>query len=38
MTIDKWMPLHELDSMERRMRRLLGDAGFAPPLLPAADV
>jgi HSP20 family protein len=38
MTIDKWMPLRELDSMERRMRRLFEDAGFAPPLLPAADV
>ena len=38
MTIDKWMPLHELDSMERRMRRLFENAGFAPPLLPAADV
>jgi len=38
MTIDKWMPLHELDSMERRMRRVFEHAGFAPPLLPAADV
>ncbi len=39
MTIVKWMPLRELDSsMERRMRRLFEDAGFAPPLLPAADV
>lgn len=38
MMIDKWMPLRELDSMERRMRRLFKDAGFAPPLLPAADV
>jgi HSP20 family protein len=38
MTIDKWMPLHELDSMERRMRRLFENSGFAPPQLPAADV
>jgi HSP20 family protein len=38
MTIDKWMPVHEFDSIERRMRRLFEQAGLAPALLPAADV
>ena len=38
MTIDVWMPLREFDLVERRMRRLFEEAGFAPPLLPAADV
>ena len=37
-TIVRWTPLRELDSMERRMRRMLEDVGFAPALLPAADV
>jgi HSP20 family protein len=37
-TIVRWTPFQELDSMERRMRRLLEDVGFAPALLPAADV
>lgn len=34
----KWSPLRELDSMERRMRRMLDEVGFTPVLLPAADV
>jgi HSP20 family protein len=38
MTIVQWRPFTELDSMERRMRRLFGEIGFAPPLAPAADV
>lgn len=38
MTLVKWSPFRELDLMERRMRRLLEDVGFAPALLPAADV
>lgn len=38
MTIVKWTPFTELDSMERRMRRWLEEFGFAPTLAPAADV
>jgi HSP20 family protein len=38
MTIVKWTPFTELDSMERRMRRLFEEIGFAPALAPAADV
>jgi HSP20 family protein len=38
MTITKWTPFTELDSMERRMRRLFEEIGFAPVLAPAADV
>jgi HSP20 family protein len=38
MTIVKWTPFMELDSMERRMRRLFEEIGFAPTLAPAADV
>jgi HSP20 family protein len=34
----RWTPLTELDSIERRMRRLFEEIGFAPVLLPAADV
>jgi HSP20 family protein len=37
-TMLKWAPLRELDTMERRMRRMLDDIGFAPMLLPATDV
>ena len=37
-TLVKWTPFQELDSMERRMRRFLEEVGFAPTLLPAADV
>ena len=38
MTIVRWTPFTELDSMERRMRRLFEEIGFAPGLAPAADV
>jgi HSP20 family protein len=38
MAIVKWTPFTELDSMERRMRRLFEEIGFAPALAPAADV
>lgn len=34
----RWTPLHELDGIERRMRRMLDDVGIAPAPLPAADV
>jgi HSP20 family protein len=37
-TIVKWTPFTELDSMERRMRRIFEEIGFAPGLAPAADV
>ena len=37
-TIVRWTPFRELDSIERRMRRILEEVGFAPGLLPAADV
>ena len=36
-TIVRWTPFRELDTMERRMRRIFEEAGFAPAL-PAADV
>jgi HSP20 family protein len=39
MAIGRWTtPFTELDSMERRMRRLFEEIGFAPTLAPAADV
>lgn len=38
MTIVKWTPFTELDSMERRMRRVFEEIGFAPVLAPAADI
>ena len=37
-TMLKWSPFQDLDSVERRMRRMLGEVGFAPTLLPAADI
>jgi HSP20 family protein len=37
-TIVRWAPFHELDLVERRMRRLLEDFGVAPAPLPAADL
>ncbi len=36
--IVKWAPWQELDAFERRVRRMFEDVGFAPALLPAADV
>jgi HSP20 family protein len=36
--LTRWMPLRELDAMERRMRRMFEDVGIAPALVPAADV
>lgn len=38
MAVMKWAPFQELDSIERRMRRAFEEFGFAPTLLPAADV
>jgi HSP20 family protein len=37
-TMLKWSPFHELDSMERQLRRAFEGIGFAPVLPPAADV
>jgi HSP20 family protein len=37
-TMLKWSPFQELDSMERRMRRMFEEIGFAPTLVPAADI
>jgi HSP20 family protein len=37
MTIVTWTPFRELDSMERRMRRLLEGVGFRRSLAPAVD-
>jgi hypothetical protein len=37
-TIVRWTPFRELDNMQRWMRRMLEEVGFAPALLPAADV
>ena len=38
MQLVRWSPLAELDSMERRMRRVFDEAGITPAPLPAADV
>jgi HSP20 family protein len=37
-TIVRWTPFRDLDAVERRLRRMLEDVGFAPPVPPAADV
>lgn len=37
-TMLKWSPFQDLDSIERRMRRMFEEGGFAPTLLPAADI
>jgi HSP20 family protein len=36
-TLTRWMPFRELDTMERRMRRMFDDIGFGPFIVPAAD-
>jgi HSP20 family protein len=38
MTLVRWLPFQEFDTMERRLRRMLDDIGFAPPVVPPADV
>ena len=38
MAIMKRSPFQELDSMERQIRRAFEQVGFAPTLLPAADI
>ena len=37
-TIVKWAPFRELDTIERRMRRMLEEIAVAPAPLPAADL
>lgn len=37
-TLVKWAPFQELDTIERRMRRMLEEFGVAPAPLPAADL
>jgi len=37
-TLVKWAPFSDLDVIERRMRRMLEDFGFAAAPLPAADM
>lgn len=38
MALAPLIPFRELDSMERRMRRIFEGWGFAPTLVPAADI
>ena len=38
MAIVRWTPFQELDSMERQLRRAFEEVGFAPTLVPPADV
>lgn len=37
-TTVRWSPLRELEAMQRRMERLLGDGETVRPTLPSADV
>ncbi|HEY5660038.1 MAG TPA: Hsp20/alpha crystallin family protein [Gaiellaceae bacterium] len=37
-TMQLWPPLRDVDTMERRMLRLLDGLTFPPVLLPAADI
>ena len=37
-TIVRWSPLRDLDWMDRGVRRIFDDFGFAPGVLPPADV
>jgi HSP20 family protein len=37
-TLVKWAPFSDLDTVERRMRRMLEDMGVASARLPASDV
>ena len=38
MTIVRWAPFTEHESMERRMRRFFEELRFVPALVPAADI
>ncbi len=37
-TLVRWSPFHELEMLERRMRRMLYEFDLAPATVPAADV
>src|SRR5215204_4883315 len=37
-TLERFSPFHELDLLDRRMRRMFSDFPFVPALTPAADV
>lgn len=37
-TLEKWVPLPDLDLVERRMHRLFEDLGVGPVLTPPADI
>ena len=38
MTVVKWAPFREFDTMERQLRRFFGEFGLAPAFIPAADI
>jgi len=38
MTIVRWSPFAEIESVDRRLRRMFDDLGIAPATLPAADI
>ena len=38
MTIVRWSPFPEIETFDRRMRRMLDEFGIAPAAIPAADV
>ena len=38
MAIVRWSPFQELETMERRMKRLFDEVGFIPATAPNADV
>ena len=38
MQLVRWSPFQELDTVERRMRRIFDEIGIVPAPLPAADV
>jgi len=38
MTIVRWSPFPEIESVDRRLRRMFDDLGIAPATLPAADI
>ena len=37
-TMTRWTPFRELESMQQRMRRMLGEVGIPATYLPAADI
>ena len=37
-TLVRWSPFQELDTFERRMRRMLDELGLVPAALPAEEI